>query len=319
MRRMRCDRQPSSELPVLRPRILPDENVQHSLSSLITTIDFSNRPNMAAVGDRSGADRRWTGRGVVQVLATLRDGSQLSQSTFERWLHEVYLPEVLNSGVTNAITSWKAASPNYERPWMILMEVRDLELLHQRHTAGGAFHSIPRTSDQFPTDGPVDEFVDFESRILSEIQVFGSNKTGLGKAANHVRNAPGTCAVEQLSCLTIADHVSDGVDTMIYAAMQPASGGEEDLDAWYREEHNEQMSREPGYVKTTRYRPLLQTRTPGSPTGLDFVAFHQFGEKNKVGLEVQPLQPMTDWTKKCISECTSIDAAVFNKMKTIAL
>ncbi|KAJ4357867.1 uncharacterized protein N0V89_002444 [Didymosphaeria variabile] len=95
--------------------------------------------------------------------------------------------------------------------------------------------------------------------------------------------------------------------------MQPAPGGEKDLDAWYREEHNEQMSKEPGYKRTTRYSPLFQTRNIGKPSGLDFVAFHQFGEGHKIGTEVEPLEPMSNWTKRAMNNCTSIDAAVYRK------
>jgi hypothetical protein len=98
--------------------------------------------------------------------------------------------------------------------------------------------------------------------------------------------------------------------------MQPGAGGEKDLDAWYRDEHNEQMSKEPGYKRTIRCNPVFQTRNVGKPGGLDFVAFHQFGEGNKVGTEVEPLDPMTEWTKRCMGACTSIDAAVFRKERT---
>lgn len=117
----------------------------------------------------------------------------------------------------------------------------------------------------------------------------------------------------------VALTAADDVNTIIYAAMQPAPGGEKDLDSWYREEHNEQMSREQGYKRTTRYRPLFQTRNSGKdkPGGLDFVAFHQFREGNKVGAEVEPLDPMTEWTRRCMAGCEEIDAAVYRKVKTL--
>lgn len=123
--------------------------------------------------------------------------------------------------------------------------------------------------------------------------------------------------IDQVQPFHVANNISDGAGTMIYAAMQPKPGGEKDIDAWYREEHNEQMSKEPGYVRSIRYSPLFQTRNPGKPTGLDFVALHQFGEGNNVGTEVRPLEPMTEWTKTCMGSCTSIDAAVFRKVKTL--
>lgn len=97
--------------------------------------------------------------------------------------------------------------------------------------------------------------------------------------------------------------------------MQPAPGGEADLDAWYREEHNEQMSKEPGWKRTIRYRLLSQSRNDEKkPDGLDFLAIHEFGEGNQLGKEVKPLEPITDWTRKAMSECKAIDAAIYHKV-----
>jgi hypothetical protein len=118
----------------------------------------------------------------MQSFVTLREGSKLSQDTLEKWFYNVYLPAVLKTGIVKAITSWKAASPNYERQWMIVFEVEDLELVqygNKKHVGGG-LHEIPRTSDTFPTAGPVDDFVDFESRILEQIQLYGSSGNSTG-------------------------------------------------------------------------------------------------------------------------------------------
>lgn len=101
--------------------------------------------------------------------------------------------------------------------------------------------------------------------------------------------------------------------------MQPSSGNEADLDAWYTQEHNAQMAQEKGYVRTTRYKMLFQTKNSGkgTPSGTDFVALHAFGEGNGVGSEVVPLDPMTEWTRKCMENCERIDAAVYRKVKTL--
>lgn len=121
------------------------------------------------------------------------------------------------------------------------------------------------------------------------------------------------CLDPKAAILTVADAAT----TIIYAAMQPAPGGEADLEAWYIEEHNQQMSEQPGWKRTTRFKLLFQTRNDGKPPGgLDFLAIHEFGEGNKIGKDVEPLDPMTDWTKKCMSECKAIDAAVFRKAKS---
>jgi hypothetical protein len=104
----------------------------------------------------------------------------------------------------------------------------------------------------------------------------------------------------------------EAAPVMMVAMMQPAPGGEQDLDAWYREEHNEQMSKEPGYWRTSRFNLLHQMSD--SPK-LSFLAIHEFGENNKLGTDVKALKPMSDWTKKVMSEAKAIDAAIFHKQR----
>jgi hypothetical protein len=101
------------------------------------------------------------------------------------------------------------------------------------------------------------------------------------------------------------------------ALMQPNAGGEADLDAWYREEHNQQMSEQPGWWRTTRF-DLLAQHSNGTfqSEKLPFLAVHEFGAGNQLGNIVKPLEPVTDWTKKVMSEAKGIDAAIFHKQKT---
>lgn len=60
---------------------------------------------------------------------------------------------------------------------MILFEVDDLEDVQRGRTktgqVGGGLHEVPRASETFPGGGVVDEYVDFESRILERVEVFG--------------------------------------------------------------------------------------------------------------------------------------------------
>lgn len=99
--------------------------------------------------------------------------------------------------------------------------------------------------------------------------------------------------------------------------MEPGEGGEADLDAWYREEHNQQMSEQPGWKRTTRFNLLFQQRNDAKESQrLSFLAIHEFGEGHKIGKDVEPLDPITDWTKKAMSEAKSIEAAVYHKVKS---
>lgn len=98
--------------------------------------------------------------------------------------------------------------------------------------------------------------------------------------------------------------------------MQPPPGGELELDLWYRDEHNEQMSQEPGWKRTTRFKLLFQHGNQIKESEeLSFLAIHEFNEGNKLGKDVKALEPMSDWTKKVMSEAKAIDAAIYRKCK----
>ena len=99
--------------------------------------------------------------------------------------------------------------------------------------------------------------------------------------------------------------------------MQPAPGGEADLDAWYREEHNEQMSQQPGWLRTCRYSLVAQQNSSNEAKKekeFSFLAIHEFEESNELGDTVKALEPVSEWTKKVMSEANGIDAAIYRRI-----
>ncbi|KAF1960274.1 hypothetical protein CC80DRAFT_501525 [Byssothecium circinans] len=229
----------------------------------------------------------WTGPGLMQSFMALTPSSELTQSVLDTWFETVYIPAILQTGIVSSASTWKVVNPAYKNQFMVLYTVPDLTPVKEGKLKEEA---VSQKSDLFPGGRSVDEFIGFESRILKEVERFEKGDGG---------------------------KISD-TTAIIYAAMQPSTpSGEIDLDAWYRQEHNEQMSKEPGYVRTMRYRQLFHTRNDGTaPSGLDFVALHEFGEGNRLGKDAEPLQPVTEWTKKCMGECKSIDAAIYRRVKT---
>ena len=45
-----------------------------------------------------------------------------------------------------------------------------------------------------------------------------------------------------------------------------------------------------------------------------FLALHEFDEGNKLGKDVVPLDPLTDWTKRVIDAAQTVDGAVYHKV-----
>ena len=45
-----------------------------------------------------------------------------------------------------------------------------------------------------------------------------------------------------------------------------------------------------------------------------FLALHEFDEGNKIGKDVLPLDPRTDWTKRVMDAARTVDGAVYHKV-----
>lgn len=123
---------------------------------------------MSATGANT---QQWSGPGIMLSFIYFRKGSQLSQETFWKWFDEVYVPAVVGTGIVKSAWRWKAANPDYQKLHMVLYKVPELSTAQT-----DALKNIPRTSDTFPTNGPVDDFIDFESRIFSLVQYFETEK-----------------------------------------------------------------------------------------------------------------------------------------------
>jgi hypothetical protein len=101
------------------------------------------------------------------------------------------------------------------------------------------------------------------------------------------------------------------------ALMQPSPTGADDLDAWYREEHNQQMSEQPGWLRTCRYSLVSQrpsvANEDGSSQELSFLAIHEFGEGEQLGDTVKAIEPISEWTMKVMKDAVGIDAAIYRR------
>ncbi|KAI4950714.1 hypothetical protein J4E91_004599 [Alternaria rosae] len=128
---------------------------------------------------------------------------------------------------------------------------------------------------------------DWDVRAYSEVQIFGPKKSG------------------------------EAAGTIMIALMQPSPTGVEDLDAWYREEHNQQTSEQPGWLRTCRYSLVSQHSSSSDECGknqeLSFLAIHQFGEGEQLGDTVKAFEPISEWTMKVMKDAVGIDAAIYRR------
>jgi hypothetical protein len=110
--------------------------------------------------------------------------------------------------------------------------------------------------------------------------------------------------------------------------VEPAQGdaGHADYVAYMEQEHLAQMAKEPGWVRTKRYKLVTQIKGTAdveteakSGKKIDatsWLALYEFDERNKLGTEVQACVPMTDWTKRISKEARWMELGVWHKMES---
>ncbi|KAF2491046.1 hypothetical protein BU16DRAFT_517062 [Lophium mytilinum] len=224
-----------------------------------------------------------TGPGIIVSRFKLRDSSEVSQELLEKWYDEVHIPDVLATGGVKSAWRWKAADPEYGNQNMVLYKLPDLTFINDPK-----FQAIGMTSDLLPGSRSMLDFTAFDLRFYTMEQLF------------QTEHQP-----------------EDATSTIVWAAMEPAEGGAAELDSWYRDEHNQQMSKEPGWKRTTRFKIVGQLHdiTPANDAP-SFLTIHEFGDGHKIGTKVLPLEPKTEWTKKVMGSAKTIDAGVYHKVKS---
>ncbi|KAF2872533.1 hypothetical protein BDV95DRAFT_606135 [Massariosphaeria phaeospora] len=234
------------------------------------------------MSDANTTPPSWSGPGIIQNFIGLPESPKISQETLETWFDEVYVPALVKTGVVQSAWRFRAASPENGKQHMTIYKIPDLA-----QVAAGKLTHIPRTSNMFPSRAPVDDFVDLDSRVFSLVQLYETTK-----------------------------QPEDAATTIINEAIESRPDGASELDAWYREEHNQYMSEQPGWQRTTRFSLVFQERNDGKePEGTSSLSIHEFGDGHGIGQDALPFEATTDRSKRVASEARVIDAAIYYKVK----
>ncbi|KAF2841727.1 hypothetical protein M501DRAFT_929566 [Patellaria atrata CBS 101060] len=225
-----------------------------------------------------------SGPGLIMSQSRLKPKSLLSTSAFNKWYNEVHIPDMVSTGICSHASRLECVDTDEQKPYLALYKIQDLSGIH-----GDKFRSIPMTHRTLPGGGNIHDMVEIDTRIYEWVQTFEKGP-----------------------------HDEAFSPTVMVASMAPQPGTEQDLDAWYRDEHNEQMSLEPGYIRTVRYKLIHQIRASDdtSPPAPSFLALHEFDVSNKLGKKVVPLEPMSGWTKRVLQSQERVEAGIFKNVKS---
>ncbi|EMD60133.1 hypothetical protein COCSADRAFT_40566 [Bipolaris sorokiniana ND90Pr] len=212
------------------------------------------------------------------ILSFIQPTSSSSSPDSKDNTEFLLLPQLFTSHIlgTTRSTLYKAANASYPKQHLLVSVMDDV-----------AHVNVEQVAKFWAGERVVQEEADV--RGFSEVQVYEKER---GKQEG--RDNP--------------------AHTLLVALMQPAPDGAADLDAWYHDEHNEQMSRESGWLRTCRYSLIAEKGGDEKEKELSFLAVHEFDESNELGDTVKALEPVSEWTKKVMSTAVGIDAAIYRKI-----
>jgi len=96
-------------------------------------------------------------------------------------------------------------------------------------------------------------------------------------------------------------------DLLFAAAITPATGADDDLDRWYREEHLALLAACLGYRRTRRYKLLP---LPGGEEAPEYVAFHEF-DGEALPMEQLGKTAETEWARRCLGGAQTVETTVW--------
>ncbi|KAF2803049.1 uncharacterized protein BDZ99DRAFT_400490 [Mytilinidion resinicola] len=230
-----------------------------------------------------------SGPGILWVNSKITAPDKLSPELFKTWYEEVHIRDIIAAKKGGVLAAWRYQCANPERPapYLALYSIPDMGVLQTDQ-----FRAVPMGHEMLPEGGPILKFVNFDTRYYKKIQVFekeGKTRPGRGVNINS-------------------------------AAIQPAEGMEEELDRWYREEHLEKVSNEPGWIRSTRFELIFQvgdkgtTNTEVTP---NWLAIHEFEADGLPGDRPKALEPVSALTKKIVGNAIKVDAAKFTLIRGI--
>jgi len=230
-----------------------------------------------------------TGPGILWINSKIIAPDKLSPELFKTWYEEVHIPDIIAAKPGGVLAAWryKCANPERPAPYLALYSIPDLAFLQTDE-----FRAVPMVHEMLPEGGPIHKFASFDARYYKKTQVYekeGKTRPGRGININS-------------------------------AAIQPAEGMEEEFDMWYREEHLEQVSNEPGWIRSTRFELVFKVGDEGkedTDVTPKFLAIHEFEADGLPGDRPQALHPISDLTKKIVGNAIKVDAAKFTLIRGI--
>ncbi|OQN99438.1 hypothetical protein B0A48_14415 [Cryoendolithus antarcticus] len=104
---------------------------------------------------------------------------------------------------------------------------------------------------------------------------------------------------------------------IVAVAIEPAEGGDDELDHWYRNEHLELLAKVPIYLRTSRYKLLRPSGSLGRHLPPSHLALHEYTSSKELlnyALQHGPLAPETEQSKRVLGSAKHVERTVWDVM-----
>ena len=191
-----------------------------------------------------------------------------SDELYNRFYNEEHLPDVLATGDTKLALRYKNTNPESKMPYLAIYPLDDAGYFQTDKLK--KLKDDTRISKVYG-DKDRGEYIEFGLRPYEKIQTFEGFEQ------------------EQKSG-------KERGQTIVCVAMEPAEGGDDEFDEWYKKQHLDMLAMCRGYRRSTRYKRLDGEKPR-------YLALHEYACKasDLPGDQIKQVVS-TEWSKKIIKE-----------------
>ncbi|OCL11910.1 hypothetical protein AOQ84DRAFT_313094 [Glonium stellatum] len=195
---------------------------------------------------------------------------ELTDEVYNKWYDSIHVVDVLKSGLADLALRFKNVDPEAKKTYLAVYRVPDVSRLQDQAIKD----QIPPTSDMLPGSGDFNDLVELDIKAFVPIQAFEGQgmKKGRGKG-------------------------------LLTVLMEPAEGGDDELDEWYRKQHHDMVSMCKGYRRSTRYRVIDNSKPR-------YLTIHEF-DTTDMPWDQLKMTSQTEWGKKVIGSMQSMESNVW--------
>jgi len=215
--------------------------------------------------------------GLLYALSKIKDPS-LSEDNYNDWYSNHHIHHVVDAGLADLAIRYKNTNPNAKWPYLAIYRMPDVAKMQDEKVMG----AIASKHDLIPNGQTWMEALEADIRPFVLLQKFEGQVPKEGPRGKALRTV----------------------------LVEPAEGGDEEFDEWYRKQHLDMLSMVNGFRRSTRYKLVLEAEALGHPR---YIACHEYDTAN-FPVEQVKLVTGTEWSKKILGGAKKFEGDIWEEI-----